>query len=330
MHIHEFEMYFHENNSEIFDVILHHYFHNRPVWRYRSILWILMNVHGNSGMSGHVREKKTKAKHVWWHNIFSAGQIMSFSDKMRIFNFSWNLKFRKNLNFCQNWHLLAKLGPWQQKSVCPNYNIPRFFFSNQHKKFSPIVSVFLLKKYGAGHRNRVFSTLNRPQIKLWKSNFLFVILLILTFQKPLLGCIFGYISLSLPVFCGSKSFPAHQTSCSDSGGFKIDIDSVVFLKKSWNECQGKYIQIVFGTAGERGRGNQLSISWFRNCSIRLNSGSLRTLTFESLQFILISKKSLPGYFWNRNVKGESTWKWCVLIEHMILQFLKHPFHIEYL
>ena len=107
-------------------------------------------------------------------------------------------------------------------------------------------------------------------------------------------------------------------------------NSVVFLKKSWNECQGKYIQIVFGTAGERGRGNQLSISWFRNCSIRLNSGSLRTLTFESLQFILISKKSLPGYFWNRNVKGESTWKWCVLIEHMILQFLKHPFHIEYL
>ena len=229
MHIHEFEMHFHENNSEIFDVILHFYFHNRPVWRYRSILWILMNVHGNSGMSGHVREKKTKAKHVWWHNIFSGGQIMSFSDKMRIFDFSWNLKFRKKSQFLSKLTSVGKAGALTAKKCLPKLQYTSFLFSNRLKKFSPIVSVFLLKKYEAGHRNRVFSTLNRPQIKLWKSNFLFVILLILTFQKPSLGCIFGYISLSLPVFCGPKSFPAHQTSCSDSGGFKIDIDLKIRL-----------------------------------------------------------------------------------------------------
>ena len=55
-------------------------------------------------------------------------------------------------------------------------------------------------------------TLNRPQIKLWKSNILFVILLILTIQKPSLGCVLGYIGLSLPVFCGRDFHPTRFNS----------------------------------------------------------------------------------------------------------------------
>ena len=73
-----------------------------------------------------------------------------------------------------------------------------------------------------------FSSLNRPQIKLWKLNILFVILLILTIQKPSLGCVVGYISLSLPVYCGRDLLPtrlngAKIDSDSDSGWFKSSI-----------------------------------------------------------------------------------------------------------
>ena len=67
---------------------------------------------------------KKNAKHVWWHNIFSGGQIHVIFGQN---DFSWNLKFRKNLNFCQNLTSVGKAETLTAKSVCPNYNIPRFF-----------------------------------------------------------------------------------------------------------------------------------------------------------------------------------------------------------
>ena len=96
---------------------------------------------------------KKNAKHVWWHNIFSGGQIHVIFGQN---DFSWNLKFRKNLNFCQKLTSVGKAETLTAKSVCPNYNIPRFFqtflnfaFKNQifHqsfiKKLAWLFNVFL-------------------------------------------------------------------------------------------------------------------------------------------------------------------------------------------
>ena len=266
VNIHESEMHFHENDSEIFDVILHYYFHNRPVWRYRSILWILMNVHGIQECPW-----KKNAKHVWWHNIFSGGQIHVIFGQN---DFSWNLKFRKNLNFCQKLTSVGKAETLTAKIVCPNYNIPRFFseifkFCFQKSHFSSNIGTiiiglnswlipqifskiaFLLKNFKfemtfkIQYQKQRILTLNRPQIKLWKSNILFVILLILTIQKPSLGCVLGYISLSLPVFCGRDFHPTHFNGVKKT---LIPVDlkcrfDCISKKSPKKECQGNFVSV---------------------------------------------------------------------------------------